>query len=81
MPDCPGCREAERDPRTVIKYLGCMACDARAVADTPEFRDATARREMTPAYRRVLHRTFGRNWQQGHELAKQWHQAHGGADE
>jgi hypothetical protein len=33
---CPACRDAEADPETVIKYMGCMSCDARSVAQSPQ---------------------------------------------
>jgi hypothetical protein len=33
---CPGCIEAEANPRTVIKYGNCMSCDARGVAQSDE---------------------------------------------
>lgn len=40
MSECPGCKLAEKDVRTPIKYSHCLSCDARALAQTQEAKDA-----------------------------------------
>jgi hypothetical protein len=47
---CPACTEAETDPHTVIKYMGCMQCDARSIAQS----DEAKAREADPAALQAL---------------------------
>ena len=69
---CPGCTLAETDPCTVIKYLGCQSCDARALAIDPIFFESVEADAITPAYRAVLQKVFGSGWKEGHVMVKAW---------
>ena len=69
---CPGCKLAESDPLTVIKYMGCTECDARALATDDRFFEAVEAAAITTPYRKVLQAVFGAGWKEGHELVRQW---------
>jgi predicted secreted protein len=72
---CPGCQEAETNPKNwEIFYAGCQSCEARAVLRDEAAQDALRLKEMTPAYRRLLDKIFGKDWKAGHELVKEWNE-------
>jgi hypothetical protein len=54
---CPGCIEAEANPRTVIKYMGCLSCDARSVAES----DEAKKRQADPGALQALMRNVWKN--------------------
>jgi hypothetical protein len=60
---CPACRDAEADPETVIKYMGCMSCDARSVAQSPQAKA----RHADPS---VLQALMRRVWPDRNDYAK-----------
>lgn len=72
MTTCPGCREAEKNPRTHVLYLACLGCEARALAGDDRFREAAAAGAVTQAYRSALQRVFGADWKAGHEAVRGW---------
>lgn len=72
MTACPGCTLAQTDPLTVIKYMGCTECDARALATDDRFFEAVEAAAITTPYRKVLQAVFGSGWKEGHESVRRW---------
>jgi len=69
---CPDCAEAQSNPCTGHFHAGCPECDARALAGSPQFFNATRAGDFTDDYRELLERVFGDNWPAGHARAKVW---------
>lgn len=70
-PACDACLRARINPRTSRYTAGCAECQARAVAQAPEFVELVEAEALTPGYRSRLQQIFGSGWIQGHELVKQ----------
>jgi hypothetical protein len=70
---CPGCAHA-LDPHGHPHgyYFGCRGCDARSLLRYDEVKEALRLKEMTPAYRNALNKFFGKDWEAGHKLVKEW---------
>lgn len=64
MNDCPQCSDAMRNPTWHLFKVGCMSCEARALAVT--------RADLVEDYRGAVERVFGERAKEGHRLVKEW---------
>jgi hypothetical protein len=62
--DCPQCAAAQREPKRDEFAVGCISCDARALAVT--------RADLLPEYRTAAERVFGERLREGHQLVRSW---------
>lgn len=69
---CPGCLTAQTNPRTVEYGNGCQSCSARILAATGAHLESQARGILTSEYRWVLEKFFGKDWEAGAQLTKEW---------
>lgn len=69
---CDACTTALANPLSGLYRAGCLECEARALAQSPQFFDAVAAEAITPAYRSALEHTFGTHWKDGHTQVKAW---------
>lgn len=69
---CPACAMVEASLTCGALQAGCVECQCRAVAHGPVFFEAARAGGFTPAYRQLLHSTFGKDWQSAHARAKAW---------
>lgn len=68
---CPGCEEAETDPHSVIAYLGCMSCDARAIAKSDEAEAREAKPDDLQAVMRAVWPNVD-DYKRGRPLVWRW---------
>ena len=71
---CKACSDAERDPTRDEFRPRCRGCEARALASIGAHVESLELRTLTPQYRATLERIFGAEWQEGHQLVRDWGQ-------
>lgn len=72
---CPACADAENNPLTGFYNMACDACNARHLAQSPEFYASRVARDRLPAYERALADVFGAaRVDQMHAAVKAWAQ-------
>jgi hypothetical protein len=69
---CDACTAALANPLSGLYRAACAECQARALAQSPQFFDAVAAEAITPGYRSALEHAFGSNWKDGHARVKAW---------
>ena len=71
MTNCPACERAEEHIHTGIYQSGCMQCEARALAQSPE---ANSRERDPDALRAALRRTWPKedDYRRGRALTWAW---------
>lgn len=70
--NCEACTTARTHPLSGFYRAGCAECQARALAQSPQFFDAVAAEAITPGYRSALEHAFGSDWKDGHTRVKAW---------
>lgn len=72
---CNACEIAESNPLTGLFNMLCDACNARHLAQSPEFYASRVARDRLPAYERALVDVFGAaRVDQMHAAVKVWAQ-------
>ena len=68
---CPACAAAAERVSAMF-YVNCQQCRCRAIARSPQFREARDAGRLTPAYRLMLEAIFsvGCDLAQAHERVK-----------
>ena len=71
---CPACADAENNPLTGFYNMACDACNARHLAQSPEFCGARAAGVITKDYEKRLFGQYGiaSGATNAHEAAKKW---------
>lgn len=70
MTECWGCASARSNPRSGSYVVDCDLCEARRLAQSPEFAEAEKAGTLTPNYRTALQVVWGERWVDGHSKVK-----------
>ena len=70
--NCPACTRAAINPLTSHYNARCLPCNARALAQSPEYDIAATQQRMTADYWERIHTVFGIEWEAGHRSVKAW---------
>ena len=69
---CPDCAAAELNPRSPLYRAGCIECQTRHLAHSPQHWVSRAARRMMPSYVAALKAVFGDDYMAGHLRVKRW---------
>lgn len=70
---CWGCTQFAQG-HTGSYSAGCIECQARSIAQSPQFAESREAGKLLPAYKAALGHVFAGDWARGHELVKGWAQ-------
>ena len=69
---CYACAAFALNPQSTLYKSGCINCQARSIANSPAYCEATRAGVMTPKYRAALDRAFFGDLQTGLALVSRY---------